>query len=515
MKKTDFHKGMDISGLPRYLDEGMQIRDLDGSLIEPFAFLKKYDVNSIRLRIWVNPENEPYSKGYCNLEHTLRMAKQVKENGMKFMLDFHYSDWWADPGKQKKPLAWEGLSRDALEEKLYEYTREVLLALDAQGTLPDIVQIGNEIRSGLVFPEGELPDYRGMVRLINAGIRAARSVADKDTMQVMIHLDQGGRYQWLHKWFEGAFAEGLEDFDLIGLSYYPFWHGTYLDLKAAMKQLLADYQKPIMIVETAYAWRRSERGFIDDEQLRIGGLPASPLSQRQNLELIMYLLAELPDNMGCGIYYWEPLCIPNPEHGGWDENMGILDETGKAMEAILAYDSTEEKRRKEPEFWPELKSKILREEMMSDEMDLGINLLPNGDFARLGDLWNMRASDEDVAWHFCEAEPNLGFKIFAVESQRNFTFRMDTVLEGCEPGDYILTVSAKGVDTTGVDVRLFACTSSAHKETVIHPIEKWTTYRVDFTVKEGEEINLGIAIQSPPISLSTKHFRLTKKHEET
>ena len=158
MTNLGFCKGMDISGLPRYLDDGMQVKDMDGTPIEPFELLKKYDVNSIRLRIWVNPENEPYSRGYCNLEHTLKMAKQVKENGMSFMLDFHYSDWWADPGKQKKPKAWEGLDRDALEAKVYEYTREVLLALDAQGTLPEIVQIGNEIRSGLIFPEGDLPD---------------------------------------------------------------------------------------------------------------------------------------------------------------------------------------------------------------------------------------------------------------------------------------------------------------------------------------------------------------------
>ena len=144
MKKIGFFKGMDISGLPQYLDNGMKLKDIDGTPMESFAFLKKYGVNSIRLRIWVNPENEPFSGGYCSLEHTLKMAKQIKDNDMSFMLDFHYSDWWADPGKQKKPLAWEGLDRDALETKVYEYTREVLLALEKQGTLPDIVQIGNE-----------------------------------------------------------------------------------------------------------------------------------------------------------------------------------------------------------------------------------------------------------------------------------------------------------------------------------------------------------------------------------
>lgn len=513
MKNLDFCKGMDISGLPQYIDGGMQLKDLDGTPMEPFSFLKKYDVNSIRLRIWVNPENEPRSGGYCGLEDTLKMARQIKENGMSFMLDFHYSDWWADPGKQRKPKAWEGLDRAALEEKMYEYTREVLLALDAQGTLPDIVQIGNEIRSGLVFPEGELPDYKGMVGLINAGIRGARSVADNDRMLVMIHLDQGGRYIWLHKWFEGAFAEGLDDFDLIGLSYYPFWHGTYLDIKASMEQLLKDYHKPIMIVETAYAWRRSERGFIDDEQLRIGGLPASPLSQRQNLELVMHLLAELPDNMGCGIYYWEPLCIPHPEHGGWGENMGILDETGKAMEAILAYTETVEDMYKEPEFWPQLRERLLANESNFDDFAQGVNLLPNGDFFNFEDTWNMTASGEEVTWQFSEGEPGSTSKTFTVESQKNFTFCLDTLVSDCKPGTYVLTAAAKGVDTTGVDVRLFAEGNGVRTETMIHPVDNWTGYKVEFTMEEAGDIRLGIDITSPPIFLSSRYFKLIKKDE--
>lgn len=517
--RRDFYKGMDISFLPQCLDEGMHVKDLDGTELEPFALLKKYDVNSIRLRIWVNPENEPLSRGYCNLEHTLKMAKQVVEHDMSFMLDFHYSDWWADPGKQKKPKAWEGLSREALEEKVYEYTRETLLAFEEQGTLPEIVQIGNEIRSGLIFPEGELPDYKGMVGLINAGIRGARSVAGPDRMQVMIHLDQGGRYIWLHKWFKGAFEAGLMDFDLIGLSYYPFWHGTYLDIKASMEQLIKDYNKPIMIVETAYAWRKSEKGFIDEEQIRIAGLPANPAGQRQNLELVMHLLTMLPDNMGRGIYYWEPICVPRPELGGWAENMGLLDETGKAMEGICAYSMTVEEMKKVPAFWPELKKKLLVDEADLGDYTQGVNLLPNGDFFNFEQTWNMISSGEEVSWHFSEGEPGSTSKTFTVESQKNFTFTIDTLVEDCDAGKYVLSVAAKGVDTTGVDVRLFVEYGGKRHETMIHPVDKWTGYRVEFEVEENEGqfaatkevIRLGIEITSPPIFLSTRYFKLEKK----
>ena len=134
-------------------------------------------------------------------------------------------------GKQTKPLAWKELHGQALEEAVYTYTREVLLQLEKEDVLPDIVQIGNEIRSGMLFPDGAVPDYQTMAGLIIAGIRGARSVADKERLKVMIHLDQGGRYQFLKDWFDQALEQGLMDFDIIGLSYYPFWHGTFMDLR--------------------------------------------------------------------------------------------------------------------------------------------------------------------------------------------------------------------------------------------------------------------------------------------
>ncbi len=532
-ENTMFMKGMDISFLPEELDGGMRVYDVDGTPMEPFALLKKYGVNSIRLRIWVNPDNEPLSRGYCSLEHTLKMAKQVVDNGMDFVLDFHYSDWWADPGKQKKPKDWEGLTREELEEKVYSYTRETLLAFEAQGTLPNMVQIGNEIRSGLIFPEGELPDYDGMVRLINAGIRGARSVAEADRMRVMIHLDQGGRYIWLHKWFEGAFAAGLLDFDVIGLSYYPFWHGTYLDIKASMEQLIEDYHKPIMIVETAYAWRKSTEGFIDEEQIRIAGLQANPEGQRQNLELVMYLLSNLPDNMGQGMYYWEPICVPKPDMGGWSENMGLLDENGKAMEGIQAFAMTVEEMRREPEIWPKLKEKLLSVCGENDEFTQGENLLSNGDFFHFEKDWSMTASGAEVTWEFSEGEPGSTSKTLTVESQKNFSFLLETEVPAKESGKYVLTASAKGVDTTGVDVRLFAEANGKRYETMIHPVDNWTGYRLEFDVEvlavnvaetesvstaaangnqlseSNGNIKVGIAITSPPIFLSMRYFKLS------
>ena len=143
----DYYKGMDISFLQEYMEKGMKTYDLDGTQIDPLDLAKKHGVNAMRLRIWHTPENVPESGGYCSLERTIAMAKKIKQEGFDFLLDFHYSDWWADPGQQRKPKAWENLHGTELEEAVYTYTKKVLCALKEAGAMPDMVQIGNEIRS--------------------------------------------------------------------------------------------------------------------------------------------------------------------------------------------------------------------------------------------------------------------------------------------------------------------------------------------------------------------------------
>lgn len=506
----DFYKGMDISFLPQCLDEGMQVRDMDGKPAEPFSLLKKYGVNAIRLRIWNHPENVKESKGYCSLDHTLQMARKIAANGMSFLLDFHYSDFWADPAHQKKPKEWEHLSRKQLEDAVYAYTRDTLLALEKQGTLPDMVQIGNEIRSGLLFPEGELPDYEGMVRLINAGIRGAREVAGSDRMQIMIHLDQGGRYDWLHRWFEGAFEKGLLDFDVIGLSYYPFWHGTYLDLRDSMNRLAEDYHKPIIIAETAYAWRESRKGFIDEEQIRIGGLPATPKGQFRELQAVMHLVTELPEKLGRGIYYWEPLCVPG-EEGGWSENMGLLDCEGRIMEGILAFSQNRNDMERIPEGFEELLERSKREDSLKRDYT-GENLIGNGDFFDFEKGWRIEKSEELVSVCFEEGEPGSTSKTLRVESPKNFTFLAEQTVELPEAGEYLLTVELKGVDTTGVDVRLFT-EGTGNAEILLHPTEQWTVQKLVINGCSTGTVRVGIKVSSPTIYLCVRNFRLTKQEE--
>ncbi len=574
MDKCDFYKGMDISFLPQFTDKGMQVKDFDGTVVEPFLLLKKYGVNSIRLRIWKNPENEPESGGYCSLAHTLAMARKIKEWGMHFLLDFHYSDYWADPANQRKPKEWEGLSFEELEHAVFDYTKDTLLSLKKEGLLPDIVQIGNEIRSGLLFPDGELPDYIHMVRLLNAGIRGARMAVGMDELQVMIHLDQGGRYFYLKEWFSKAIENGLENFDVIGLSYYPFWHGTFPDLKETMERLIQDYHKPIMIVETAHAWRRCQNGFIDEVQEKIAGFNASPEGQAKALKLVMNITASLPEHMGRGVYYWEPLCIPLPGEGGWAENMGLLDENGCVMEGINVFGFTRKEACGEqyakvyesspvvmqpghkpilPRELPVLcfdgsivKHKVIWDTSMlnnilnqqkgeyvlwgkvegvgepakitvsvsenSEEME---NLVHDANWEQGLTEWTVVQDREHVIVQivpeFVNPNPAPPLNGLRVEGVKQFKFNISQKIWTVYPGIYSLSVEFLGTDTTNVDIRLFVQSDEERRETVIHPVEhNWQIYKIENIRCKEEYLTIGISIQAPPVYGIMRNFRLVK-----
>lgn len=575
-QQTDFYKGMDISFLPELLEEGMQIKDFDGTIIEPFSLISKYGVNAIRLRIWNNPEHVPESKGYCSLAHTIEMAKKIRAHGMSFMLNFHYSDYWADPAKQNKPKAWADLSFEELEEAVYTYTRDTLLSLQAEGVLPDQVQIGNEIRSGLLFPDGELPDYASMVRLVNAGIRGARVVADSDVLKVMIHLDQGGRYFYISEWFTKAIANGLMDFDLIGLSYYPFWHGNFTDLRETLLRLTREYNKPIMIVETAHAWRRSENGFIDEAQERIAGVPASKEGQKKVLDLVMNIVASLPEHRGLGVYYWEPLCLPRPGQGGWSENMGLLDEDGKVMEGIrsflfsrqgkncgeyakvyepapitveigtapelpkvlsvLFYDGRIEKKRVSWQMetldngWylhPGVYEIAGKAEDVEENITITVhilqrlpeteNLLLDTNWEEGLTQWTIESADEQVMVQlypeFTEPFPAPPQNALRVEAPKNFTFQISQLVTITQDCSYKLEAEFIGTDTTNVEIRLFAHTEEAEKEIMIHPSEhEWTLYEIKDIVSRQKYLTIGVSITAPPIYCMLRKFSLTKQY---
>ena len=501
-EKMKFLKGVDISSLPEHLDGREKFYTADGRCVDPFELLKENHINSVRLRIWNDPSQFEDAKGYCDLGHTVWMAKRIKENGMHFMLDFHYSDFWADPGQQRKPHAWEKLSFEELKEAVYTYTGDVLHTLEAEGCLPDIVQVGNEIRSGMLFPDGAVPNYKNLAELINAGIRAVREVS-KD-ISVMIHLDQGGRFFYLKEWFDAVFAAGMEPIDAIGISFYSFWHGTFMDLKSSMKQLIERYQLPVYVVETAHPWRHCDGEHVSADLMKTAGLPAGQEEQKKSLTLIMQIASEVSKELPTGVYYWEPLCIPGRTYGTWDENMGMLDENGKALCSFEAY------RDFNPMYPPiaNLDEYMNALYAVSDDSELptGTNLVPNGDFSEGEKGWWTTKDPKDVEADFRDDE-------VYVAAKSNFTFSVFRDVYISKHGKYRLSVDYRGTNTTGVKVALFiriiSCNGQEEQQKTIFPSDvHFVTHSMDDLMLDAGQVQVGVRMDTPPVFGRIKNISL-------
>ncbi|WP_313886466.1 glycoside hydrolase family 53 protein [Bacillus sp. SD088] len=328
-----FVKGADISIIHELEELGGKFyyqkkeRDL-------FEILKINGINTIRLRIWVDPydeEKNPYLGGTNDLRTTLDLAKRAKANGMQWMINFHYSDFWADPKKQMKPKAWDGLSGKQLEDEVYQYTRQVLEICAEQDVIPEFIQIGNEITNGMLWPDGKTPmfkfeerrfedveeevrekSYNQLARLLKAGIRAVKEVRMPQSSKIILHLDFGGANELYRTWFDEITRRDV-DFDIIGLSYYPFWHGSLDELEFNLNDISARYNKEVLIVETAY-------GFTEEDPLGsciftkdladIGGYPATVEGQKSFLRDLMKIVQQTENHKGKGIVYWEPSWLP-------------------------------------------------------------------------------------------------------------------------------------------------------------------------------------------------------------
>ncbi|WP_306437531.1 glycosyl hydrolase 53 family protein [Saccharibacillus sp. O23] len=339
--------GMDVSFLDeiehgggRYYDEAGRERDL-------LELLKEKGGNAVRLRIWNDPAG-----GFCNLERTVPIAKRIKALGMAFLLDFHYSDKWADPANQWKPAAWEALSGAELEQAVYDYTAEVLAALAEAGALPDMVQVGNEVTPGMLWDNARVgvdefdtdENWATFANLVKRGIEAVRAASPD--IRIMIHIDRGGDNASSRKFFDRFEQLGVE-FDVIGQSFYPWWHGTLGDLRDNLNDLAVRYGKPINVVETAYPWTLEEpEGYRwvmngKEELLPLPEYPPSPQGQQRYLEDLIAIVREVPNGLGEGFYYWEPAWIPSQPtwsvgHPNNWANLTMFDFEGKVLSSFAA-----------------------------------------------------------------------------------------------------------------------------------------------------------------------------------
>jgi arabinogalactan endo-1,4-beta-galactosidase len=291
---------------------------------------------------------------------TVEIAARAKTMGFKFLLDFHYSDWWADPGKQNMPKAWVGLSADDLEKAVYDYTAGVIRALVEADAMPDMVQIGNEVNGGMMWPAGKtwregnevIGGYDGFAALLKAGIQAVRdSDPNNDDAskraRIVIHLANGGDNELYRRVFD-ALTERQVDYDVIGLSFYPYWSGTLEQLKNNMNDISQRYDKDVVIAEVAYAATlRDKDGFGNlfggEREQYVGGYKATVQGQATAVRDVMEAVAQVPGGRGLGIFYWEPDWIA-VDGAGWKtgegnawENQAMFSFNGAALPSMNVF----------------------------------------------------------------------------------------------------------------------------------------------------------------------------------
>lgn len=326
-------KGGDLSTLPKNEAHGAVYRGASGNTGDAMGLLKSAGMNYVRLKVWVNPAD-----GYNDKAHVLAMAKRAKALGMKILVDFHYSDAWADPGKQNKPAAWAGHGYAQLKKDVYDHTYDVLDALKAQGTTADMVQTGNEINGGMLWPEGSTDNWTQLAGLLTSGANAAKAVSSGT--KVALHLAKGGDNAGTRWWFDNAVAQKVP-FDVIALSYYGYWHGSLSDLQTNLDDAASRYGKPVMIAETAYAHTLADADGLENniataDQL-VPGYPATPAGQAANLRDVMNVVEAVPGGRGLGVVYWEPAWTA-VSGSGWDPADPA---SGNAWEnqALFGYDT--------------------------------------------------------------------------------------------------------------------------------------------------------------------------------
>lgn len=340
-----FIKGVDVSTLIQIEDNGGVFKE-NGIIKDPLEIFKSHGLNYVRLKLWHTPNG-----GYNNLQRVLSAAQRIKNNGLDFLLDIHFSDTWADPANQTKPAAWNGLSFQTLKDSVYNYTKDVITTLKIHNVLPDIVQIGNEIICGMLWDDGRICDqyntpqqWSNFAELLKEGIRGIEENIDtNDTVKILIHIDRGGDNAVARWFYDGLLGQGVV-FDLIGLSYYPWWHGTFTDLQNNLNDLAQHYDKEIVIVETAYPWTLdwfdNTNNIVGNLSQLLAGYPATVDGQKHYLSDLITLANNTINNKCIGVFYWEPEWVSTPTFGSPWENLALFDFTGNLLNSISAFDST-------------------------------------------------------------------------------------------------------------------------------------------------------------------------------
>ena len=309
IETTQFYLGVDLSYVNEMDDCGAVYR-ANGEVRDAYNLFAEAGANLVRVRLWHNPSWTDYS----TYDDVVRSLQRAEEQGVSTLLDFHYSDTWADPSRQNIPSAWEDIDNlEDLGAEVYNYTYNTLINLHQQGLLPDMVQVGNEINSEVMRPEGSAGfpiDWERNAYLINSGIRAVRDISTETgtDVAVIIHVAQP---EEVEGWLRAAEQAGVTDFDIIGLSYYTGWSSHTIDTAGnAINQLRHRFGKDILVVETGYPWtfasNNESASNIMNTDFLLNGYPATPEGQRN---FMIDLTQRVFNSGGLGVVYWEPAWV--------------------------------------------------------------------------------------------------------------------------------------------------------------------------------------------------------------
>ncbi|MBQ8768601.1 MAG: glycosyl hydrolase 53 family protein [Oscillospiraceae bacterium] len=337
--------GIDVSTYLEELEHGAVYR-CGGEQIDPLDAFSANGVNWMRIRIWNDPfaaDGTPYLAGSCDLNNYIRLGKLAKSKGYHLLMDLHYSDFWADPGKQFPPKAWADYDIDALVNAVYEFTKDCLLKACDAGVAPEMIQVGNEITNGILWPVGKLEtadgtrgNYGNFCRLIGAGCRACREITPE--AKIVLHLERSNDQQVYQEFFTEMQQAGI-DYDIIGASYYPYWHGTPEELFANL-DACRRFGKERMVMELGYGFTtqpyllggEERRLVIDAERACVPGFTEKyPVTPQGQAAFVRDFLEKAKSNGIDGVFYWEPLWLPG-EGICWASEAGqkYIHEEGKS-----------------------------------------------------------------------------------------------------------------------------------------------------------------------------------------
>ena len=335
----DFILGMDASCVPALERSGVRYYDFDGTEKDVFEILSSNGINYIRVRIWNDPYDENgngYGGGNCDIENAIVVGKRATEHGMKLLVDFHYSDFWADPGKQMVPKAWQGMNFEEKQEALYQYTRDCLQKLKAAGVDVGMVQIGNETNGALCGESAtSLGGWKRIMELMSAGSRAVREVCPE--AMVAVHFanpENAASYE--------GYARNLDyygvDYDVFASSYYPYWHGTLENLSQVLSKVATTYGKKVMVAETSYAYTEKDTDFsgntIGEGSAVVKDYPMTIQGQANLVRNVIDTVVNKTTN-GIGVFYWEGSWI-SVGTNSWEENSAKWEKDGSGWASSYA-----------------------------------------------------------------------------------------------------------------------------------------------------------------------------------